>query len=216
MAVSAKRRTNSREQLLLVGRKLFSRQGFSGTSTRQIAAEAGCNLALINHYFGSKEGLLIAVLESEMQGEGPRVAAALEGSGSAAEQVAGFIDHAIDHFAEDAELLRIAHREVIQHGSRLLPKLIPPIERVIGALAERFHDARKGTPEAELDPRMSALLLVGAMQFYFIAYPLTSKLVGADSPALRTELKRQVTALFGGDSPPGRRRSILRRSRKAP
>jgi len=214
VAVSAKRRTNSREQLLLVGRKLFSRQGFSGTSTRQIAAEAGCNLALINHYFGSKEGLLVAVLESEMRGEGPRLAAALHGSGTAAEQLAEFIDHAVDHFAEDAEFLRIAHREVIQHGSHLLPKLIPPIERVIGVVAEQFRNARKGTPEAELDPRMSALLMVGAMQFYFIAYPLTSKLVGAESPALRTELKRQITALFVGGAPQGRRRSIPRGSRK--
>jgi len=199
---------------LLVGRKLFSRQGFSATSTRQIAAEAGCNLALINHYFGSKEGLLVAVLESEMRGEGPRLAAALQGSGTAAEQLADFIDQAVDHFAEDAEFLRIAHREVIQHGSHLLPKLIPPIEQVIGVLAERFRNAREGTPEAELDPRMSALLLVGAMQFYFIAYPLTSKLVGAESPALRTELKCQITALFARESPQERRRSARRGSRK--
>ncbi len=199
---------------MLVGRKLFSRHGFAATSTRQIAAEAGCNLALINHYFGSKEGLLVAVLESEMRGEGSRLAAALQDSGTAAEQLARFIDQAVDHFADDAEFLRIAHREVIQHGSNLLPKLIPPIEGVIGALAERFRDARKGTPDADLDPRMSALLLVGAMQFYYIAYPLTSKLVGSESAALRSELKRQITALFASDSPRARRRSIPRGSRK--
>ena len=212
--MSAKRGNDTREQLLLVGRKLFSRRGFAGTSTREIAAEAGCNLALINHYFGSKEGLLVAVLESEMRGEGPRLAAALQGSGTAAEQLARFIDHAVDHFAEDAEFLRIAHREVIQHGSHLLAKLIPPIEGVIGALAERLRAARKGTPEADLDPRMSALLLVGAMQFYFIAYPLTSKLVGAESAALRRELKRQVSALFAVSSSQPRRRSVARGSRK--
>jgi len=170
---------STREQLLAVGRTLFSRQGFAETSTRQIAAAAGCNLALINHYFGSKEGLLVAVLETEMRGEGPRLAAALQGPGSAADQLARFIDQAVDHFAEDGEFLRIAHREIIQHGSRLLPKLIPPIERMIGEIAQRFRAGRKGTPRAKLDPRLSALLLVGAMQFYFIAYPLTSKLVGA-------------------------------------
>jgi hypothetical protein len=62
---------------------------------------------------------------------------------------------------------------------------------------------------------MSALLLVGAMQFYFIAYPLTSKLVGAESAALRSELKRQITALFASGSPRAQRRSIPRGSRKA-
>jgi AcrR family transcriptional regulator len=212
--VNAKRRISNREQLLRVGRKLFSRHGFAATSTRQIAAEAGCNLALINHHFGSKEGLLVAILESEMRGEGPRLAAALQDSGTVAEQLARFIDQAVDHFGDDAEFLRIAHREVIQQGSSLLPKLLPPIERVIGALADRFQEARKGTPEADLDPRMSALLLVGAMQFYFIAYPLTSKLVGAESAALRSELKRQITALFASDSPQARRRSTRRGSRK--
>jgi hypothetical protein len=149
-----------------------------------------------------------------MRGEGPRLAAALQDSGTAAEQLARFIDQAVDHFADDAELLRIAHREVIQHGSNLLPKLLPPIEGVIGALAERFRDARRGTPQADLDPRISALLLVGAMQFYFIAYPLTSKLVGAESAALRSELKRQIIALYAGDSPRARRRSRPRGSRK--
>jgi len=208
-------RNSNRDQLLAVGRKLFSRQGFAETSTRQIAAEAGCNLALINHHFGSKEGLLVAVLETEMRGEGPRLAAALQGPGSAADQLARFIDQAVDHFAADGELLRIAHREIIQHGSRLLPKLIPPIERMIGEIAQRFGEARKGTPLVRLDPRVSALLLVGAMQFYFIAYPLTSKLVGAETAALRAELKRQITAVFGGTlAEPRRPRSGSTASRK--
>ena len=85
---------------------------------------------------------------------------------------------------------------------------------MIGASPNGFCEARKGTPEADLDPRMSALLMVGAMQFYFIAYPLTSKLVGAESAGLRSELKRQITALFARDAPRARQRSIPRGSRK--
>jgi AcrR family transcriptional regulator len=194
--VAPKKQNSSRDRLLLAARKLFSRQGFAETSTRQIASDAGCNLALINHYFGSKEGLLVAILEAEMRTAAPRLQTALLGSGSAADRLTRFIDHGIDHFAEDGEFLRIAHREIIQQGSRLLPTLVPPIEGVIGEIARRFQDARAGTEQAALDPRLSALLLVGAMQFYFIAYPLASKLVGKESDALKAQLKRQITAFF--------------------
>ena len=41
--------------------KLFALNGFDGTSVRDIAHEAGVNLAMISYYFGSKEKLMEAV-----------------------------------------------------------------------------------------------------------------------------------------------------------
>jgi AcrR family transcriptional regulator len=43
--------------------KLFSTTGFDGTSVRDIAQEAGVNVAMISYYFGSKEKLMEAVFE---------------------------------------------------------------------------------------------------------------------------------------------------------
>lgn len=43
--------------------KLFATSGFSGTSVRDIAHEAGVNLAMISYYFGSKEKLMQALFE---------------------------------------------------------------------------------------------------------------------------------------------------------
>lgn len=45
-------------EILLVAEDLFAKNGFDGTSVRDIAQEAGINVAMINYYFGSKEGLL--------------------------------------------------------------------------------------------------------------------------------------------------------------
>jgi AcrR family transcriptional regulator len=47
-----------------VARTLFAEHGFSGASTRAIAEAAGCNVAMIGYYFGSKEGLLDTILDS--------------------------------------------------------------------------------------------------------------------------------------------------------
>ena len=44
---------------------LFAEKGFEGTSIRDIAARADVNLAMINYYFGSKEGLFAQLVESK-------------------------------------------------------------------------------------------------------------------------------------------------------
>src|SRR5262250_212784 len=50
--------SGTRERLLQAASLIFSEQGYAATGTRAIAARASCNVALISHYFGSKEGLL--------------------------------------------------------------------------------------------------------------------------------------------------------------
>jgi len=49
------------DRLLDVAEELFCERGFNDTSVRKIAAKAGCNLAAVNYYFGSKDKLYIEV-----------------------------------------------------------------------------------------------------------------------------------------------------------
>lgn len=46
-----------RDRLLDSAEELFCEHGFSGTSIRDIAASADCNIASVNYYFGGKEKL---------------------------------------------------------------------------------------------------------------------------------------------------------------
>jgi AcrR family transcriptional regulator len=48
-------------RLLDVAEELFGEHGFEGTGVREIAAEAGCNIAAINYYFGGKDKLYTEV-----------------------------------------------------------------------------------------------------------------------------------------------------------
>lgn len=62
----------ARERLLHSGLRLFAQQGFTKTSTRELAEAAGVNVASISYYFGDKAGLYRAVF---MEPLGPRAAA---------------------------------------------------------------------------------------------------------------------------------------------
>ena len=50
-------------QIIEIAERLFAERGFDGTSVRDIAHEAGVNIAMISYYFGSKEKLMEALLE---------------------------------------------------------------------------------------------------------------------------------------------------------
>jgi len=55
--------SDKREHILNVAEELFAEKGFDGTSVRDIAQQAGVNLAMISYYFGSKEKLLESLIE---------------------------------------------------------------------------------------------------------------------------------------------------------
>ncbi|MCP4717986.1 MAG: TetR/AcrR family transcriptional regulator [Desulfobacteraceae bacterium] len=58
----------SKEKLVQVAIELFSTRGFKGTSIRDIAKAMDMSISNIYHYFGNKEGLLLAVLEHSSKG----------------------------------------------------------------------------------------------------------------------------------------------------
>ncbi|MBO6766108.1 TetR/AcrR family transcriptional regulator [Maricaulis sp.] len=59
----ADRREESRERILDAAEALFAEAGFEAVSMRQIATESGVDTALIHYYFGTKAGVIDAVLE---------------------------------------------------------------------------------------------------------------------------------------------------------
>ena len=55
------------QKIINAANKIFSLKGFAATKTREIAEEAGINLALLNYYFGSKENLFKIVVKEKFK-----------------------------------------------------------------------------------------------------------------------------------------------------
>lgn len=54
----------TREAILAAARKAFAERGFDGASIRAIATGAGVDPALVHHYFGTKDQLFLAAMNS--------------------------------------------------------------------------------------------------------------------------------------------------------
>ncbi len=58
---------STQEKIKEAARKVFTQKGYKGTRTRDIADEAGINLALLNYYFRSKEKLFDLITLENLQ-----------------------------------------------------------------------------------------------------------------------------------------------------
>jgi TetR/AcrR family transcriptional regulator len=120
--------SDRRAQLIEVALDVFSRRGFRGATTKEIAAEAGVAEAVIFHHFPSKDALYTAVLDSrlgsaERQQRHAELLALMERDDD--EAVFGaLVRNICTRYAHDTRFERVVlfaalegHREVLDHLS---------------------------------------------------------------------------------------------------
>jgi AcrR family transcriptional regulator len=196
----------TRERLLEVATRMFARRGFGATSVRDIADEAGCNVALISHYFGGKEGLLRETIRAGMRDTGGELAhaAAAPAPADPREQLRGAIDALLRRFDETRDGgLPIVVQELMHPDSPLAQELVPLARANVERLAAILEELARRGQLRDVDPKLAAVLLVGMLQIYFISRAVTDDLVGQRSPELLEKLRDHVIEIFG--------RGVLRR-----
>jgi AcrR family transcriptional regulator len=87
---------DKRLHLIQIAETLFAEHGYEAVSVRQLAKEAGVNLAMISYYFGSKEGLFAALLEYKI----PRTREKLEALDAITEDPWEKIMHTVDLYVD--------------------------------------------------------------------------------------------------------------------
>ncbi|MBP1934022.1 TetR family transcriptional regulator [Ammoniphilus resinae] len=103
-------------KILLAAKKLFSQQGYDGTSVRQICEEAGGNVALVSYHFGGKENVFRAIFEEYFPGKdlGQYEAEFQDPVNGMKVLIRGVLEF----FAQDEELSRIIHQELTMQSPR--------------------------------------------------------------------------------------------------
>ena len=62
-------RAAKQQALMLAAKQLFAHRGYDATTTRDIAACAGCAEGLIHRYFNGKAGLFLALIQYRVSQE---------------------------------------------------------------------------------------------------------------------------------------------------
>jgi AcrR family transcriptional regulator len=159
-----------KERVLDVAERLFAENGLKETSVRDITAAADVHLAAVNYHFGSKEGLIRAVIARRaepLNRERIRLLEAYEAQGNGAPVPLEQILHAL--FAPSVQLC-LEHRDFMRLAGRMLFEPDRELHRVLLShfvdVFQRFKSALvrgplRDVPECELFWRMH--FLIGAM-----------------------------------------------------
>jgi TetR/AcrR family transcriptional regulator len=156
---------DTRERILRVAMAEFAGKGYDGGRMDDIALSAGTNKNLLYHYFGSKDGLFLSVLErayADMRKRQNEMALVGLPPKQAMERLIGFT---FDHFVDTPELIGLLNSENL-HKARHIAKsstiramyvpLIDTIEQILRQ-GERECVFRKGVDPIELYISISGL-----------------------------------------------------------
>ena len=173
-----------RSTLLRAAIAEFAERGEAGARTDAIARAAGVNKALLHYYFGTKQALYAAALDTILAGLKEHYLGLLAGPGSAGHRILRYVRANFDRMASSRDYARVLGHEMMRArsgASASLPHMAqayfgPLHAQVCATLAEGI---RSGEFRA-LDPAQTALTLTGANVFYFIAAPVLAEVADRD------------------------------------
>jgi AcrR family transcriptional regulator len=105
-------KTDKKTEILRAAEMLFSEFGYEGTSTRQIAKESSANMAMINYYFGSKEGVFIEIMEERLCGFKTQLSQIDEEQIPAKEKLLKVVDKYATRIFSNISFHKMMHREL--------------------------------------------------------------------------------------------------------
>jgi TetR/AcrR family transcriptional regulator len=97
-----------RTRLLNAAVRVFDRKGYAGASVREVAELAGVTKPALYYHFGSKEGVLRAVLDQAKQQVSDVARRALARQGSARERIEAFCGEVYGLFGQNVPVARVA------------------------------------------------------------------------------------------------------------
>ncbi|MDF3152569.1 CerR family C-terminal domain-containing protein [Mesorhizobium sp. XAP10] len=178
----------TRAALVQAALKLFGRQGFDGTSTREIAAEARANIGSIAYHFGGKEGLRTAaadfIVETIQTVAGPALgnaqAPAPVGPKAAQAQLFAALERMVGFVVASPQA-----GEIVQFILRELSHPTAALDRIYDGVFEPSHrrlcqlwEQATGEPAESEATRLTVFTLIGQVIYFRIGREAVMRRMG--------------------------------------
>lgn len=180
----------TRAALVQAALKLFGQQGFDGTSTREIAAEASANIGSIAYHFGGKEGLRIATADyivETMQaiagqaiGDLPTLVAGVSSRKAAQAQLLMALEHMVSFVVASPQA-----GAIVQFVLRELSHPTAALDRIYQGVFEPTHrrlcliwEQATGEPAESETTRLTVFTLIGQVIYFRIGREAVMRRMG--------------------------------------
>jgi len=171
MKIKRKRMTGDerRQEIVQAAMHVFSRNGFSGSTTRKIAERAGISEATIYNHFRSKKDLYAAIIDEKLQEGEPLYYPLVAMKDKDEPRVFGaIVSNYLRRHSEDTTFLRLLLFSALEGNELAAMFIAGPVRKFFEFLAEYI---RKRTAEGafrEVNPEVAARSLLGMIHYFVL------------------------------------------------
>lgn len=170
------------ERLILsVAKDLFLEKGFSGVSTTDIAAKAGCNQALVHYYFRTKSNLFKIVFKDVLSQLKEKIFTSYNSKASFEEKITEIIDVHFSMLQENPYLPMFLMNEISNNKdiSQIIQEVfLSSIYPVMDSLQKDLQTEIAEGRVREISVFNLLLDIVSLNLFIFIAEPVMKNILG--------------------------------------
>jgi len=209
-----KDKIDKKDHILDVAERVFSDLGFDGASTRMISGEAGVNMAMLNYYFGSKEGLFLAVFERKISSFQELLQnIGSDESTSSWDKLDLCIDKYVDRIIVNNCFQKLINREMsISKRSDLTDKITEILMINVLEFKKIFDEGVKnGSFHKDTDSELVTATIFGTKNYIINSPHISSLMLGHDirdekfleeklKPRVKTYMKRLLKAYLMNDN----------------
>ena len=171
----------------------FTKHGYGGARVDSIAERAGVNKRMLYHYFGSKDGLFLYVLEQaydEIRSNEERLELENLSPTAAIEELVIFT---VNYFVKHPEFVRLLNNENLYQAehikkSRKIRRIHSPFVQLISDVLRRGE--QQGVFRKDVDPVQFYITVASVAYFYFSNVHTLSTIFGRNF-SKTSEIKRR-------------------------
>ena len=165
------------EKIKQAAKIVFHKKGFAATRTRDIAEEAGINLALLNYYFRSKEKLFELIMEESLRDFLLSLTGVIsDESTSLQEKIPLLVDRYITMLISNRNMPIFILSEIHQNPELLVSKFQIKEIMMKSAFVLQFQDAVATGKIAQLNVFQFIMNLMGLIIFPFMVAPMLKQI----------------------------------------
>lgn len=190
--IKPKIEASTEDKIKEAARKLFTQKGYAATRTRDIAEEAGINLALVNYYFRSKEKLFDIIMLENMQGMIKSVLVVINNeTTSLEEKLEAMVSNYIDHLIRQPEIPLFMLSELRTNPEELFAKLGIKEQLFQSHFMKQMQEAMMAGKMKAIHPLHFMMNLIGMTVFPFVASPMICDLGNLDTDSFNELMKER-------------------------
>ena len=179
-----KEKIDKKDHILDVAERVFAEHGFDGASTRLISGEAGVNMAMLNYYFGSKEGLLLSIFERRTATFRDLIhVIGKNESISSWQKVVEYLEAYIGRVFNNNCFQKMIHQEMsVRRTGELADKITNMIMLNVNEFRKILHEGiEKGEFKRDIDTDMAVATVFGLKSQLLNAPQICSLMLGYDT-----------------------------------